>query len=521
MKPGNTFSLSGTPEAEDRAVQGAQGFSSPGALPDYLSEWYQGYAGPDQTKQKQTEQEENASSQVPYPDRGNLFQGDPPEEDTDFEEGVPAPEKKVKIFAKTSFQVFTVAFLIIIAGLAGGFFYIDRKINLAETQDSLSRMTEAMAQESEGALNTPFGMQSVSPLERSKEYEPDYNSGGREPREFNASGNTNVGSSALSPEVDSDQDGLSDAVEENLGTNPFSQDTDGDGYPDGTEVNNGYSPLEPAQKKAASMGIGSENSAIAGEATSSLQSCSVDSPGGCSVSQSASMPAGQDPEVTQGSSGAESLGQISMDDYNSLTQFGLSTGEVDRVASGLATDTEKIQMQERIMGSDLMQDSLSTLVAGVPNLGLPEISDAELNIFSSQDKKDIGQYFADLSMIMQKHLGSYSNMNSEAVRNSTLNGDDTVVLDLAEAFSNVYEELKALPVPEDAKEVHKGFVMMYLMYARLFETGIHGTEDEVPLLISQMKAFEDWEPMMYQKLQALADKYGLDISSLARTEISR
>jgi len=55
-------------------------------------------------------------------------------------------------------------------------------------------------------------------------------------------------SSTLTPTsnalVDSDADGLTDAQEKSLGTNPQNRDTDGDGYIDGEEVKNGYSPLK-------------------------------------------------------------------------------------------------------------------------------------------------------------------------------------------------------------------------------------------------------------------------------------
>ena len=48
----------------------------------------------------------------------------------------------------------------------------------------------------------------------------------------------------ISPIADSDEDGLSDIREKELGTDPLNPDTDGDGYNDGEEVANGYSPLE-------------------------------------------------------------------------------------------------------------------------------------------------------------------------------------------------------------------------------------------------------------------------------------
>lgn len=44
-------------------------------------------------------------------------------------------------------------------------------------------------------------------------------------------------------EIDSDRDGLFDAEEAALGTNPNLADTDGDGYSDKEEVETGHDPL--------------------------------------------------------------------------------------------------------------------------------------------------------------------------------------------------------------------------------------------------------------------------------------
>ncbi len=46
---------------------------------------------------------------------------------------------------------------------------------------------------------------------------------------------------------DTDDDGLSDGIEDGLGTDPDNADTDGDGFTDSEEVNSlGTDPLDPA-----------------------------------------------------------------------------------------------------------------------------------------------------------------------------------------------------------------------------------------------------------------------------------
>ncbi|MBU0546476.1 L,D-transpeptidase [Patescibacteria group bacterium] len=44
--------------------------------------------------------------------------------------------------------------------------------------------------------------------------------------------------------LDSDSDGLDDALEQVLGTNPNNPDSDGDGHADAVEIKNGYNPLK-------------------------------------------------------------------------------------------------------------------------------------------------------------------------------------------------------------------------------------------------------------------------------------
>ena len=69
------------------------------------------------------------------------------------------------------------------------------------------------------------------------------NPGGESSTGFSMSGNTLL---VLDSDGDADHDGLTNAEEDALGTDPFNRDTDGDGISDGEEVAAGTDPLQSA-----------------------------------------------------------------------------------------------------------------------------------------------------------------------------------------------------------------------------------------------------------------------------------
>jgi uncharacterized repeat protein (TIGR01451 family) len=113
-----------------------------------------------------------------------------------------------------------------------------------------------------------------------------------DPTETADSDDDGVGNNA---DLDDDNDGLSDAEEELIGTNPFGPDTDNDGLLDGFEVGNGFDPLLPGEEGADPDEDGLVNLAEQGAGTDPLDP-DTDSDG---FSDGAEMTSGSNPLVAR------------------------------------------------------------------------------------------------------------------------------------------------------------------------------------------------------------------------------
>jgi hypothetical protein len=88
------------------------------------------------------------------------------------------------------------------------------------------------------------------------------------PDEFN--GDADVDARPLSTYVDTDDDGLCDISEENMGTDPKKADSDSDGYPDLVEVINGFDAIDPRSPTADQVVFLTEEAGSTADVTASV-----------------------------------------------------------------------------------------------------------------------------------------------------------------------------------------------------------------------------------------------------------
>lgn len=387
--------------------------------------------------------------------------------------------KKTKSVLKSSLQALTIAILVIAASGLGGFIILDRKINLEGTEASLNRMSETLA-EASAPLPPPL----TPPRAGGESLGQEGN-----PRVLNASANNNVETGSLPAAIDSDQDGVSDEVEEKLATNPFSADTDGDGYSDGVEVKNGYDPLTPAVENAASV-------AGAATVTGAQEACSAggQSASGCGVTQNT-----QNTAAVPAVSGASLTSQ----DYAGLAQMGLSQEDINQAASGGLSNNEKVNLQGKVLGSDLMQGSIADVVNMIPAAELPKVADSELNLYKSDREEDINRYFQDLNKTLEENFASLKSLNSETIKNNILQGNYQDAAMTRQALEKASAALAKLPTPDAVRAQSKSLLSFFRIYADLLNEQSLAAADEASFtrMIANMKALETLAPEFQKALQ--------------------
>lgn len=253
-----------------------------------------------------------------------------------------------------------------------------------------------------------------------------------------------------SAEIDSDQDGLSDAIETLYKTDPNNPDSDGDGYKDGDEIANGYDPLlKSPNDKIKRSGVN------ANTATSPLPS---------------------PPTFTQ--------------------QFINKTGITPTKENLLTNETQVNQFINE------------TNARGV----LPIILDSDIKIINTSGKIAIVKYLDTLSLVKNPKLKPITpEQITAAFKTLTEKSDPTQLNKIITDLENNATIFRAVEVPKEATELHKKYLSAVL--ALLDDTRMlkNYKADYVSALVAASR-LEGLKPVFTEvedDIKVLETKYGI------------
>jgi len=253
-----------------------------------------------------------------------------------------------------------------------------------------------------------------------------------------------------SAEIDSDQDGLSDAMEALYKTDPNNYDTDGDGYKDGDEVANGYDPIIKSPDDKIDHSVTTINTA--------------------------SSPLPSPPSFTQ--------------------QFVNRTGIVPTKENLLASETEVNQFINE------------TNARGV----LPIILDSDIKIINSSGKTAIIKYLDTLSVDKNTKLKPITPEQITAAFTALTQQDNpTPLTKIITDLENNAAIFRAVEVPKEVTELHKKYLSAVL--ALLDDTRMlkNYKSDYVSALVAASR-LEGLKPVFTEvedEIKALETKYGI------------
>jgi hypothetical protein len=290
---------------------------------------------------------------------------------------------------------------------------------------------------------------------------------------------------------DSDADGLTDAEESLLGTDPFNLDTDGDGYSDGVEMEGGYDPLKPSPGDKITIKEEQEQ-----------------------ISESEKTKTSE-PNLTE-----EFLDKLVSEKENEITtlnDFYKSENNPENL-NNISITTEEIQ---EILNSTTNQTGLGDELILIPIDELKILNETDN---SKKEKEQIEKYLTQVFYVMSLNkpfsiddpnlLGQIGVKYINNLTNSLQIGQVNEIKEIKEKAEKTYQELIKIETPYILKEIHqKTLSLIRYLNENINEEKLIDQQDplSMALYVGKLQAAMIEGELIKEEMDEIIEKYKIDI----------
>ena len=307
----------------------------------------------------------------------------------------------------------------------------------------------------------------------------------------------------VNSKVDSDEDGLTDEEEKELGTNMYNADSDDDGYSDGEEIKMGFDPLRIQSDDKIDLDqdglIGSDEEKYGTDPR--LADSDFDG-----YNDGEEIASGHDP-LTANLSDFVAINALANANKDDLLSGGDSGGDADsdgeeqsqageNVVEVSQKDKQQVDYLEQAFSAQDVQSFQNNMVNYVESqsdvetiagqVQLPEITNDDIRIAADASDERVRHYIANISDIFYNSF-SFREQKSSFDLLSNEGFGSSLVYQFTAAVTSSLEQVQGLEVPKDDKiiDVHKEIVASLVQAEYLAEqiakmsNAVDGNQDDV------------------------------------------
>lgn len=310
------------------------------------------------------------------------------------------------------------------------------------------------------------------------------------------------------PQIDSDNDGLSDGEEVKLGTNPYLSDTDNDGYTDKEEVDTKHDPLHVDSN----LLLDQDNDGLTGKDELTFGTSLVEpdtdfdgTPDGVEVVQ------GTDPGKAKIMSLPGYLGANVAEQRDKTMYPPIHPDELQKIE-----DLANAQSVEEF------QKGLMPLFGEMPeaNTTIPHARDVTIKRSGRSDKASIRAYFNTVGVVLAKYAPAQDMSAFIVLTQSTDVRSKETRVDIVRRARNLLKEFKEIEVPEDEEiiQLHTETLQTLMAaedlsgkFERVDLTNTATLQEVLALMQSVQQLKGKLETDILPRVQSVADKHGFEI----------